>query len=46
VSAEVGIRWRSYQPKLDPRTAIERRLNGMRARREPARFPVIVGHPA
>jgi SAM-dependent methyltransferase len=46
VGAEVGIRWRSYQPRLDVRTSAERSFNGLRARREPARFPVIVGHRA
>jgi SAM-dependent methyltransferase len=46
VGAEVGIRWRTYQPRPDLPTAIERSVNGLRARREPARFPVIVGHPA
>jgi SAM-dependent methyltransferase len=45
VGSEVGIRWCSYLPKLDARTAMERRINGLRARREPARFPVLVGHP-
>jgi len=46
VGAEVGIHWRTYQPRLDLRTSIERRVNGLRARREPARFPVVVGHRA
>jgi SAM-dependent methyltransferase len=43
VGAQLGIRWRSYLPRLDMRTAMSRRFNGLRARREPARFPVIVG---
>jgi SAM-dependent methyltransferase len=46
VGAELGIRWRSYLPRLDLRTSASRRLNGLRARREPARFPVIVGSRA
>jgi SAM-dependent methyltransferase len=44
VGAQLGIQWRSYVPRLDLRTAVSRRLNGLRARREPARFPVIVGN--
>ncbi len=43
VGDEVGIRWRSYQPPLDARTSLSRTINGVRARREPAKFPVIVG---
>jgi SAM-dependent methyltransferase len=43
VGAELGIRWRTYRPRLDVRTSMSRGLNGLRARREPARFPVIVG---
>jgi SAM-dependent methyltransferase len=43
VGSELGISWRIYQPRQDIRTTLERRINGLRARREPARFPVIVG---
>jgi len=43
LSADLGMTWRTYQPRLDLRTAVIRKLNGLRARREPARFPVIVG---
>ena len=43
VGAELQIQWRTFLPKLDLRTVFERRLNGIRARREPARFPVVVG---
>ena len=46
VGAELGIQWRSYLPRLDLRAWVSRRLNGLRARREPARFPVIVGSRA
>lgn len=43
VGTELGINWQTYQPRQHVRTMLERRLNGLRARREPARFPVIVG---
>lgn len=43
LSAELGMSWRSYLPRLDFRTSVERKVNGLRAHREPARFPVIVG---
>jgi hypothetical protein len=43
LSAELGISWRVYRPSLDWRSAIGRTLGGLRARREPAHFPVIVG---
>jgi len=43
LSASLGIAWELHAPGLDPRTALTRRLNGLRARREPATFPVIVG---
>lgn len=43
VGAELGFDWRTLTPRLDFRTSVTRRLNGLRARREPARFPVIVG---
>jgi ubiquinone/menaquinone biosynthesis C-methylase UbiE len=43
IADHVGIRWQIYAPALDARTRITRAFGGLRARREPARFPVIVG---
>jgi|SRR5579864_4743400 len=43
LGAELGINWQTYHVRQDIRTTVERRLNGLRARREPAQFPVIVG---
>lgn len=43
VAADLGIRWRTYLPPLDRLTKVKRTLAGLRARREPAHFPVIVG---
>jgi SAM-dependent methyltransferase len=43
LSVALHIRWQLHTPRLDPVTAARRQLNGLRARREPARFPVIVG---
>ncbi len=43
LSAALGISWQVHTPRLDPMTAARRQLDGVRARREPARFPVIVG---
>jgi SAM-dependent methyltransferase len=43
VSATLDLRWQLHFPRLEPLTAARRQLNGLRARREPARFPVIVG---
>lgn len=40
---ELELTWQTHQPVLDWRSAIGRTLGGLRARREPARFPVIVG---
>jgi SAM-dependent methyltransferase len=40
---QLSLDWQSHQPVLDWRSAIGRTLGGLRARREPARFPVIVG---
>jgi SAM-dependent methyltransferase len=40
---QLGLTWQMYQPTLPWRTAVSRRFNGLRARREAARFPVIVG---
>jgi SAM-dependent methyltransferase len=42
LSHQLGLSWRVVVPRLDWRTAVTRRLNSLRARREPARFPVIV----
>jgi SAM-dependent methyltransferase len=43
LSRALGLRWRMHAPRLDLLTGARRQLNGVRARREPARFPVIVG---
>jgi SAM-dependent methyltransferase len=43
VADRLGIRWQSHAPRLDLRTSLSRTANGLRARREPTRFPVIVG---
>ena len=43
VGSELGIEWRVHQPPLDWRSSVGRAIGGIRARREPARFPVIVG---
>jgi SAM-dependent methyltransferase len=43
VARELQIQWRTFLPRLDRRTVLARRLNGVRARREPASFPVVVG---
>ena len=43
VGRELGIAWQVHQPTLDWRSSVGRTLGGLRARREPARFPVIVG---
>jgi SAM-dependent methyltransferase len=40
---ELNLSWQSHQPGLDWRSKLGRTLGGLRARREPARFPVIVG---
>jgi SAM-dependent methyltransferase len=46
LSRELGIAWRVYLPSLDWQSQVRRTFGGLRARREPARFPVIVGTPA
>jgi SAM-dependent methyltransferase len=46
VGTELGIEWQVHQPPLDWRSSIGRAIGGIRARREPARFPVIVGRCA
>jgi SAM-dependent methyltransferase len=43
LSSELGLAWQIHGPRLDVRTSLSRALAGVRARREPARFPVIVG---
>ena len=43
LSAALDLQWELYAPSLDLLTAARRKLNGLRARREPASFPVIVG---
>jgi SAM-dependent methyltransferase len=43
LAAVLRLSWQVHTPRLDPRTALTRQVNGLRARREPARFPVIVG---
>jgi len=43
LAVALNLRWQVYMPRLDLRTSLTRRVNGWRARREPARFPVIVG---
>jgi hypothetical protein len=41
--AALGIGWCVHRPRLDWRSALSRAIGGVRARREPAQFPVIVG---
>jgi hypothetical protein len=43
VGHQLGLKWRVHQPALDWQTGLERTVAGLRARREPAQFPVIVG---
>jgi SAM-dependent methyltransferase len=43
LAKDVGLTWQVHWPRLDVRIALSRKMNGLRARREPARFPVIVG---
>jgi SAM-dependent methyltransferase len=43
LAVELGIRWRVHRPALAWRDALARTIGGLRARREPARLPVIVG---
>jgi SAM-dependent methyltransferase len=43
LAAQLELSWQVHQPALDWRSRLGRTLGGMRARREPARFPVIVG---
>lgn len=43
LSRELNLSWELHQPRLDWRSMIGRKVGGIRARREPAHFPVIVG---
>ena len=43
LASELGIVWHLYRPELDWRSSLGRVIGGLRARREPAQFPVIVG---
>jgi SAM-dependent methyltransferase len=43
LSRELGLIWNVHQPRLDWRSRLSRAVGGVRARREPARFPLIVG---
>jgi SAM-dependent methyltransferase len=43
LSEKLLLRWEVYQPALDWRTRFDRKVGSLRARREAARFPVIVG---
>ena len=43
LAAELGVRWQVFEPRIDLRTRMSRKVNGLRARREPASFPVIAG---
>jgi SAM-dependent methyltransferase len=43
LAGELGIDWQVHRPGLDWRSAVSRTFGGLRARREPAQFPVIAG---
>jgi hypothetical protein len=43
LSSQLHLSWQLHQPALDWRSRLGRTVGGIRARREPARFPVIVG---
>jgi SAM-dependent methyltransferase len=43
LAADLGLVWEVHAPGLDWRSKLSRTIGGLRARREPARFPVIVG---
>ncbi|MGI9147390.1 MAG: class I SAM-dependent methyltransferase [Chloroflexota bacterium] len=43
LAVELGLEWQVHTPDLDVRSALSRVIGGLRARREPASFPVIVG---
>ena len=46
LASDLGLVWQVHTPGLDWRSAVDRTIGGLRARREPARFPVIVGRPS
>jgi SAM-dependent methyltransferase len=46
LASELGVRWRMIEPPLDLRTRLGRKIGGLRARREPAAFPVLVAQRA
>lgn len=41
MSAAFELRWEMVHPRLSLREALKRRVSGWRARREPARFPLV-----
>jgi SAM-dependent methyltransferase len=43
LATELDLEWQLHTPGLDWRSTFGRFVGGVRARREPARFPVIVG---
>jgi SAM-dependent methyltransferase len=43
LSSALNVQWQLHTPRVGLLTSARRRLNGLRARREPASFPVIVG---
>jgi SAM-dependent methyltransferase len=43
VASALGLCWHFHMPALNLTSRLSRTVNGLRARREPARFPVIVG---
>ena len=43
VASALGLRWQLHHPSLELRSSVGRTIGGLRARREPAHFPVIVG---
>jgi SAM-dependent methyltransferase len=45
LASDLGLEWQVHRPVLDWRSWLGRTVGGIRARREPARFPVIVGRP-
>ncbi len=43
LARELDLTWELYTPSLDWQSWLRRSVSGLRARREPAHFPVIVG---
>ncbi|HEV7665025.1 MAG TPA: class I SAM-dependent methyltransferase [Chloroflexota bacterium] len=43
LARDLNIAWQVHQPRWPLTSAVRRAVNGLRARREPAHFPVIVG---